>query len=54
LGLPVSNEELLDGAGYPTSFFENGLIEWSPKTWEAQAYIIGAGGRQKLGPCRKV
>ena len=54
LGLPISNEELVDGSGFPTSFFERGLIEWSPKTWEAQAYLASSSGRQKLGPSRKV
>jgi hypothetical protein len=54
LGLPVSNEELADGSSFPTSYFEKGLIEWSSKTWEAQAYLAAASGREKLGSSRKV
>jgi len=38
LGLPVSNEELVDETGFPTSFFENGYIDWSPTTWQARAF----------------
>jgi len=44
LGLPVSNEELVDGKGYPTSFFENGFIEWSPDTWIAKAVLYTPDG----------
>jgi hypothetical protein len=54
LGLPVSNEELVDGSGFPTSYFENGLIEWSPDSWEAQAFVLTQSGREKLGRARKV
>jgi uncharacterized protein with LGFP repeats len=54
LGLPVSNEELADGSGFPTSYFEKGLIEWSPTTWEAQAYLTSSSGREKLGSSRRV
>jgi hypothetical protein len=54
LGLPVSNEELADGSGFPTSYFEKGLIEWSPKTWKAQAYLTSSSGREKLGSSRRV
>lgn len=39
LGLPISNEELVDGEGFPTSYFENGFIEWSPKTSIARAIL---------------
>ena len=42
--------ELADGSGFPTSYFEKGLIEWSAKTWEAQAYLICSAGRERLGP----
>lgn len=44
LGLPISNEEIIDGKGYPTSFFEGGYIEWSPKTWLAKAFRYADGG----------
>lgn len=54
LGLPISNEEVAEGQGHPTSYFENGLIEWSPKTWEAQAYRFANGHAVKLGQSRKV
>ncbi len=37
LGLPISNEELVDKTGFPTSFFESGYIDWSPKTWIGRA-----------------
>jgi hypothetical protein len=54
LGLPISNEELADGSGFPTSYFENGLIEWNPSTWEAQAYLLREGDRIPHGPSRRV
>lgn len=49
LGLPISNEELVDSTGRPTTFFENGYIDWSPKTWEARAIVVAAGGETPLG-----
>jgi hypothetical protein len=55
LGLPVSNEEVAEGAGFPTSYFENGLIEWSPKSWHAQAYLtLPDGTREAHGKSRYV
>lgn len=54
LGLPVSNEELADGSGFPTSYFENGVIDWSPKTGAAQAYILVDGQRTPLGEPRRL
>ena len=48
LGLPVSNEEAADGTGYPTSFFEGGYIEWSPKTKVARAVVRTPRGDQTL------
>lgn len=54
LGLPVSNEELADGSGFPTSYFERGLIEWSPKTSEAQAYLMTPTGREAVGPSKRL
>jgi hypothetical protein len=54
LGLPISNEEVAEGEGHPTSYFENGLIEWSPKTWEAQAYRFAHCQTVKIGNSRKV
>lgn len=38
LGLPTSNEELVDGRGLPTSFFEGGRIEYNSTTRLATAY----------------
>lgn len=52
LGLPVSNEELVDGKGFPTSYFEGGYIEWSPKTWVARAVLQTAEGETILGEKR--
>ena len=49
LGLPISNEELVDSTGFPTTFFENGYIDWSPKTGEARAIVIAAGAEKPLG-----
>ncbi|MEM8963436.1 MAG: toll/interleukin-1 receptor domain-containing protein [Acidobacteriota bacterium] len=40
LGLPVSHEEVVDGNGFPTSFFERGYIEWSPESSVARAVVI--------------
>jgi hypothetical protein len=48
LGLPISNEELVDGNGFPTSYFENGSIEWSPKTWIARAILITKEGEKVI------
>jgi hypothetical protein len=48
LGLPISNEELVDGKGFPTSYFENGLIEWSPKTWIARAILTTKEGEKVI------
>jgi hypothetical protein len=48
LGVPTSNEELADGTGYPTSFFEGGYIEWSPKTQVARAVVSTERGDQTL------
>jgi hypothetical protein len=44
LGLPVSNEEVVDGTGYPTSYFEGGYIEWSSKTEVTRAVIYTPEG----------
>jgi hypothetical protein len=43
LGLPTSNEELVDGNGFPTSYFERGYIDWSPQTGLARAMLLEAG-----------
>lgn len=47
LGLPTSNEELVDGNGFPTSYFERGYIDWSPRTGMARA-ILSEDGREHL------
>ena len=48
LGLPVSNEELVDqpeySGGFPTSFFEGGFITWSPETSQVRAVLATAEG----------
>ncbi len=49
LGLPVSNEELVDGKGHPTSFFENGYIDWSPITGVARAVLVLIDGERPFG-----
>jgi hypothetical protein len=49
LGLPISNEELVDNTGFPTSFFENGYIDWSPVTWYARAVLILGEHEEPLG-----
>src|SRR6185295_16654208 len=48
LGLPISNEELVDGNGFPTSYFENGLIEWSPTSGIARAILITKEGENVI------
>jgi TIR domain/LGFP repeat len=48
LGLPITDEEVADGTGYPTSRFEGGYIEWSPKTKVARAVIRSTAGDQTL------
>ncbi len=48
LGLPVSNEELVDGEGFPTSYFENGFIDWSPETSIARAVVKTPDGETEL------
>jgi hypothetical protein len=54
LGYPVSNEELVDGKGFPTSFFEGGFIEWSPETAIARAIGRTAGGEAVVLTSRRV
>ena len=49
LGLPVSNEELVDPHGFPTTYFEHGYIEWSHETGVARAAIFTPGGEQEIG-----
>lgn len=50
LGLPISNEELVDhGNGAPTSFFEGGYIEWLDERRTVRAFARGARGRDLLG-----
>lgn len=48
LGLPISNEEMMDGTGYPTSLFEGGYIEWSPQTDVARAVVHTSRGDQVM------
>jgi hypothetical protein len=57
LGLPTSNEELVDGHGFPTTFFEGGYIQYDPLKRTAKAYIREgkthvALAEQVLGPPR--
>ncbi|HKI01308.1 MAG TPA: toll/interleukin-1 receptor domain-containing protein [Thermoanaerobaculia bacterium] len=52
LGLPVSNEELVDGKGFPTSYFEHGCIDWSPKTAVARAVLRTTDGEVIIGEKR--
>jgi hypothetical protein len=52
LGLPVSNEELVDGKGFPTTYFEGGYIEWSPETGVARAVVQTEQGETVLGEKR--
>jgi hypothetical protein len=49
LGLPISNEELVEPVGFPTSYFENGYIDWSPKTGEARAIQFAPDGERAIG-----
>jgi hypothetical protein len=49
LGLPISNEEIADPTGFPTTFFENGYIDWSPRSREARAVVIERGEEKPLG-----
>jgi TIR domain-containing protein/LGFP repeat-containing protein len=48
LGLPISNEELVDGEGFPTSYFENGFIDWSPTTGIARAILVTREGEKVI------
>ena len=48
LGLPITDEQVADGTGYPTSRFEGGYIEWSPNTKVARAVIWSPRGDQTL------
>jgi hypothetical protein len=48
LGLPITNEQVVDETGCPTSRFEGGYIEWSPNTKVARAVIRSARGEQTL------
>lgn len=49
MGLPISNEEVADPKGFPTTYFENGFIEWSPTTGEARAVLTGDGDDVQIG-----
>ena len=48
LGLPTSDEGISNDILYPTSRFEGGYIEWSPKTKVARAVINTSRGDQTL------
>jgi len=48
LGLPITDEQVADSTGYPTSRFEGGYIEWSPYTKVARAVIWSPKGDQTL------
>jgi hypothetical protein len=49
LGLPISNEEIIDPTGFPTTFFEGGFIDWSPETGKARAILVESGEQRQLG-----
>ena len=49
LGLPISNEELVDPTSLPTSYFEGGFIDWSPKTARARAMLFTPEGEKPFG-----
>jgi hypothetical protein len=46
LGLPTSNEELVEQTRGPASFFEGGRISWSPKTSIARAVLTQEDGSE--------
>jgi hypothetical protein len=52
LGLPISNEEVVDGKGFPISYFESGFIEWSPSTCIGRAVVLTNEGEEVIAETR--
>lgn len=48
LGLPTSNEELVDRTRGAASFFEGGRIDWSLRTSVARATLVDPDGKETL------